>query len=321
MDKQQAVLDILQKCNFRVRQGAQNLSIPCPLAPYTPLHRNNYDSHPSMGIKVTEGAVLVNCFTCRFKSGQLSYLFSRLASHDLRWGGALDAVLELEKQYLALGIQNLKAMGLYRNDSPKPKSIDECLFEPFARKFAPYLQRRGISLETGKRWGVGVDVSQKRAVIPVRDFSGKLWGAVGRSYANETPKYMNYWEMKKGTQLLGAHLIKKSKTTIIVEGSLDALLADQAIHQAGLSEDYNVVSILGATLTEQQANLLVRCSNQVVIALDADEAGQRGLAKAKDLLSTRLMAKVAHIGSVGKKDFGECSAQQIVSVIQSATLL
>lgn len=320
MDKQQAVLDILQRCNFRVRQGAQNLSIPCPLAPYTPLHRNNHDSHPSMGIKVTEGAVLVNCFTCRFKSGQLSYLFSRLNSHDSRWGSALDAVLELEKQYLALGIQNLKSMGLYRDHTPKPKSIDESFFEPFARKFAPYLQRRGITLETGKRWGVGVDVEQKRAVIPVRDFSGKLWGAVGRSYANETPKYMNYWEMKKGTQLLGAQLIKTAKTTVIVEGSLDALLADQAIQQAGLGDQYHVVSILGAVLTEDQANLLVRCSNDVLIALDADEAGQRGLAKAKELLSTRLMTKVANIASVGKKDFGECTSQEIISVLQSATL-
>lgn len=321
MDKQQAVLDILQRCNFRVRQGAQNLSIPCPLAPYTPLHKNDYDSHPSMGIKVTEGAVLVNCFTCRFKSGQLSYLFNRLNSYDSRWKGALEATQELEKQYLSLGIANLKSMGLYKECKPQAIPVDESLFEPFSRKFAPYLKRRGVSLDTGIRWGVGVDLDQKRAVIPVRDFSGNLWGAVGRSYVGATPKYMNYWEMKKGTQLLGAQLITKAKTTVIVEGSLDALLADQALREAGLGDEYNVVSILGASLSEAQANLLVRCSNDIIIALDADDAGQRGVDKAKGLLCTRLMSKVADIGSVHKKDFGECSALEIVDVIQNARLL
>ena len=52
MDKQQAVLDILQRCNFGVRQGAQNINTLSTLAPYTPLHKNDYDDHPSMGIKV-----------------------------------------------------------------------------------------------------------------------------------------------------------------------------------------------------------------------------------------------------------------------------
>ena len=45
----------------------------------------------------------------------------------------------------------------------------------------------------------------------MRDFSGNLWGAVGRSYVGATPKYMNYWEMKKGTQLLGAQRNQKLK--------------------------------------------------------------------------------------------------------------
>lgn len=322
MDKEQAILEILQKCNFKPRRGSQNLSIPCPLAPYTPLHKNNWDSHPSMGIKVTEGSVLVNCFTCHFKSGQLSYLFHRLNSHDRKWGEALNAVVELESKYLSQGLDNLKSMGLYVDKNKKSSEpLDEALFSPFSRQFAPYLQRRGVTIDTGKRWGVGVDVKQKRAVIPVRDFSGALWGAVGRSYINQNPKYMNYWEMKKGTQLLGAHLIKQSKTTIIVEGSLDALLTDQALRSLGFEDQYNVVSILGASLSEKQANLLVRCSNDVIVALDADEAGQKGLLRAKELLSTRLLSKRADISTVGKKDFGECSSQEILEVISNSALL
>ena len=85
--------------------------------------------------------------------------------------------------------------------------------------------------------------------------------------------------------------------------------------------DSHVVSILGARLTETQANLLVNCSNEVILALDADEAGQRGMEKAKGLLSSRLMTRFANIGSIGKKDFGECSPTEILSVIESSHLL
>jgi len=321
MSKEQAILDILSKSNLRPRQGADNISIPCPLAPYTPLHKGNWDSRPSMGIKVTESSVLVHCFTCGFRSGQLSYLYSRLAHADSRWQTAFEAVKEMETKYLANGLMSLKKQGFYQKKVQKDQPLDESLFQPYARKFAPYLQRRGITLETGKRWDVGVDQDKHRAIIPVRDIKGQLWGAVGRSYNGAMPKYLNYWEMKKGTQLMGAQLIKEAKTTVIVEGTLDAMLADQAIRSNGLDSEYNVVSILGASLSETQAHKLVGCSNSVIVALDADQAGERGTKRAKDLLGNRLLTRFASIGAIGKKDFGDCSEQEIVSVIQNSKLI
>jgi|11_taG_2_1085331.scaffolds.fasta_scaffold00160_21 5S rRNA maturation endonuclease (ribonuclease M5) len=322
MSKEQTIFDMLSKSNFRPKLGAENISIPCPLAPYTPLHKNNYDTRPSMGIKVTDGSVLVHCFTCGFKSGQLSYLYSRLAHHDSRWQPALNAVRDMESKYLGDGLMSLRNSGYNQTkSSQKAQPLDESLFEPFSRKFAPYLHRRGITLETGERWGVGVDQDKHRAIIPVRDVKGNLWGAVGRSYNGAMPKYLNYWEMKKGTHLMGAQLIKEAKTTIIVEGTLDAMLADQAIRHNGLSQDYNVVSILGSQITESQAHKLVSCSNAIVVALDADQAGERGTKRVKELLSTRLMTKYTSFSLVGKKDFGDCSESEIIQVIQSAKLI
>lgn len=320
MHKQEAIIHLLKNSNFRVKLGAENISIPCPLAPYTPLHKNNVDSRPSMGIKVTEGAVLVNCFTCGFKCGQISYLYSKLAHCDSMWSPALLAARQLESEFLASGLSSLKG-GYYQKPVVKDEPLDEALFVPYSRKFAPYLAKRGVSLETGKRWGVGVDLERKRAVIPVRDTKGLLWGAVGRTYVNEQPKYLNYWKMKKGQHLLGAHLIKRSATTIVVEGSLDAMIADQAIHNTGASEDYNVVSILGSTLSKTQAQKLVSVSNEIILALDADQAGYRGVSSALALLSNRVFTKVADIACVGEKDFGSCSPEQIKFVIDNARLV
>lgn len=319
MSKHAEVLSILQRSNFRPRNGSENISIPCPLAPYTPLHRNSVDSRPSMGIKVTDTSVLVHCFTCGFKSGQLSYLYSRLAHYDQSWRPALDAVRQMEAQYLSAGLAALESIGYMRQEQERDQALDEALFEPYANKFAPYLSRRGVSLDTGRRWGVGVDLERKRAVIPVRDTRGQLWGAVGRSYVDEKPKYLNYWEMKKGKHLLGAHLVKRAASTLVVEGSIDALIADQALREAGRT-DVNVVSILGATVSQEQAQKIIAISTDVYLALDADQAGERGTKGALDLLSKRVMTRVCAIGQTGAKDFGSCPPDQILQVVDNAVL-
>lgn len=320
MSKYADVIDILKRSNFRPKEGSSNIAIPCPLAPYTPLHKNNVDGRPSMGIKVTQSAVLVHCFTCGFKSGQLSYLYSRLAHHNPVWSRALMAVQSLEATYLSQGLAALGDMGYLQVQEEVDKPLDESLYTPYSGKFAPYLLRRGVSLDTGKRWGVGVDLERKRSIIPVRGTSGELWGAVGRTYIGENPKYLNYWEMKKGKHLMGAHLIKRQSCTIVVEGSIDALITDQAIQNAGRGSDYNVVSVLGSSISKEQAQKIIAVSTEVYLALDADEAGQRGVTTALKLLSKRVITKVCDIGSVGAKDFGSCSEEAIIYSIDRATL-
>lgn len=320
MTHQQHVYDLLSRSGFNPKVGAENISIPCPLAPYSPLHKSNHDRRPSMGIKVVDGAVLVHCFTCGFKSRQLSYLYARLAYNDSRWQEALSHVREMESHYVIQGINHLQHSGFMRVQPEPELCLDESLFTPYSGKFAPYLQRRGITLETGKRWGVGVDVERSRAVIPVRDIQGALWGAVGRSYVNATPKYLNYWNMKKGKHLLGAQLIDQACTTVVVEGSLDAMICDQAITEAGLQSEYNVVAILGSSVSKEQAKRLISCSHDIILALDADTAGQRGTETSLKLLSKRVMTRVAHIGQKGKNDFGSCTSDEIITVLASARL-
>ena len=321
MNHQQRVCELLSLSGFNPKVGAENISIPCPLAPYSPLHKGNHDRRPSMGIKVVDGAVLVHCFTCGFKSRQLSYLYSRLAYNDSRWQAALSHAREMESHYVIQGINHLQNSGFMRTTATPEEHLDESLFEPYSGKFAPYLLRRGVTLETGKRWGVGVDVERSRAVIPVRDIQGNLWGAVGRSYINEKPKYLNYWNMKKGKHLLGAQLIEQACSTIVVEGSLDAMITDQAITEADLQSEYNVVSVLGSSVSKEQAKRLISCSHEIILALDADTAGQRGTENSLRLLKKRVMTRVADISQTGKNDFGSCSALEIGKVIESARLV
>jgi len=322
MNKQLEILNILSKSGFSTRVGSSNISIRCPLAKYSHLHKNTYDSKPSMGIKVTETAVLVNCFTCGFKSGQLSYLYKKLAQHSSYWSPYVHDVLELEKEFLRQGLLGLANSGFYKQPKAVLKPINESEWAAYSNKFSKYLANRGITLDTGKRWGVGFDQDRQRALIPVRDFKNQLWGAVGRAVVERTksPKYFNYWEFKKSNHLLGSQLINKHKKIVVVEGSIDAMKVDQALTSLGLQDQYGVVSILGSKLSEKQSKLLTSCSLEVVLALDNDEAGYNGTIQACNKLSRKIITKIACIGNVSKKDFADCTDEEIQEVLYSTRM-
>ena len=318
--KESQVLDILTKAGFRPKKRGENISIRCPLAPYTPLHRGSRDSRPSMGIKVMGGAVLVNCFTCQFKSRQLSWLFKRLNSHNRHWGGAVTACLEMERESLGSGLADLQKRGYGGSTKEELKPFDESIYAPYSRVFHKYWLSRGVSLETGKRWDVGLDRERGRVLVPFRCPKGKLWGAVGGSFTGSKPKYINYWRMKKGLQLMGSQLIKRSKKIVITEGMVDAMLADQALINAGLGDTYGVVSVLGASLTEAQGRILNSIASEVILAFDNDEAGRLGQRSAQKTIGKSLLVRTV-TQAQGRKDFGESTQEEIVEVIRKSKLL
>ncbi len=133
------------------------------------------------------------------------------------------------------------------------------------------------------------DRFRDRLMIPVRDERGRLTGFQARALKPDAvPKFMNSPQtalFDKGRTLFGLHLarkaIRESGAAIVVEGNLDVVAA----HQAGFA---NVVSSQGTALTEHQLRLLKKHSKRILLALDADEAGDaatlRGLTVAREAL-------------------------------------
>lgn len=319
MSKRDKIVDLLTRCGFRPRGSGDNISVPCPLAPYSPMHKHNTDSRPSMGIRVEAGEVLINCFTCGFKARQISSLFYALHLKNKAWEGALTQARAIEAESLGEGLFALSQIGYTAPRAEEPQEVDEAQFSPYARVFHRYLETRSITLDTGRAWGVGFDDERERVLIPVRDTQHRLWGAVGRSiHAEAKPKYLNYFNMMKGAHLLGAHTIGTAKSLIIVEGGLDAMRAYQAIHSAGLQDELACVSIMGATLSDRQARAIMSIAYEVIIALDADDAGDRGADLALSKLSQRITTRKADMRTVGKKDFGDCQDSEILKVIDAS---
>jgi DNA primase len=198
------------------------------------------------------------------------------------------------------------------------------------------LEKRGFSEKTVRDWGIGYapaawdemlkalreigyddgdildtglvsrnekgrvfDRFRNRLMIPIRDERGRVIGFGARALdPNDSPKYLNSPQtplFDKSQTLFGLdkakEAIRLSETAVIVEGYMDVIQA----HQAGYS---NVVAQMGTAMTEQQLRLLVpRYTKNIVMALDADDAGQnatrRSLEVARQALQADYMGKMA----------------------------
>ena len=150
----------------------------------------------------------------------------------------------------------------------------------------------------GKKGGV-YDTFRNRLMFPVFDVRGNVIGFSGRILGDGEPKYMNSPEtpvFNKSKNLFGLNLAKKTKLGYIIlcEGNVDVV----SLHQAGFD---NAVASLGTSLTPEQARLISRYVNEVVIAYDGDSAGQKATARAISILE-KLDVKVRVLTMTGAKD-------------------
>ena len=165
-----------------------------------------------------------------------------------------------------------------------------------ARGFPPaLLEQAGLVVAREGPTGGTYDRFRGRLIFPVADGRGQVVGFGGRALQEgQEPKYLNSPETplyQKGRLLYGLHLareaIRRSGRAVVVEGYMDVL----AMHQFGLAE---AVATCGTSLTAEHGRLLARLAGAVVVAYDADAAGQaaalRGL---KQLRAAGLDVRVA----------------------------
>jgi DNA primase len=183
-----------------------------------------------------------------------------------------------------------------------------------------YLKSRGISDETIKTFGMGYaprgwdgllklaasnniqaailervglaikkdgfyDRFRHRLMVPIRTLSGRIVGFGGRVLpGDDGPKYINSPETevyKKGKILFGLDLskdaIREKNEAIVVEGYFDLI----SLFQAGIK---NVVAVSGTGFTSEQAQLLARFCEHIVLLYDSDSAGVRAAFRACGVL-------------------------------------
>ncbi len=130
-----------------------------------------------------------------------------------------------------------------------------------------------IQAENGKTH----DRFRGKLLFPIRDVKGRTIGFGARVLDDSLPKYINSPQtptFDKRSTLYGIDLaaaaIRQQDTAIIMEGYMDAITA----HQNGIS---NAVASMGTAVTETQVNILKKLSKNLILALDADAAGEEAM--------------------------------------------
>lgn len=193
--------------------------------------------------------------------------------------------------------------------------------DPMGREALQYLLGRGLSMSLIRHFGLGYSpndfnslvkylkkagytdkeltdgflakISEKnnlpygmfrnRVMFPIIGITGDVIAFGGRVMDDSKPKYLNSSDtpaFNKRRNLFALNFAKNecSERLILCEGYMDVI----ALHGAGFS---NAVATLGTAITPEQARIMKRYTNEVIICYDADEAGQNAASKAFTLLN------------------------------------
>jgi DNA primase len=174
------------------------------------------------------------------------------------------------------------------------RGVSPEMFEEFQLGWAPedrgwllgFLRSKGYSdqflEESGlfSKRGLGYPLFSGRIMFPVISRSGDVTAFSGRTLKDFGPKYINspetiLFHKKKSLYGLSSSIkgIRERGYAILCEGQMDVI----AYHQDGLS---CAVAPLGTAFTPEQAGIIKRYTDKLVISFDGDNAGRKAAEKA-----------------------------------------
>ena len=194
--------------------------------------------------------------------------------------------------------QLLTAEGKRARDYFQRRGLSDRIVTRFGLGYAPerwdallgHMERQGYEpaflRECGlvnERDGRYYDAFRDRAMFPILDGRGKVVAFGGRVLGEGNPKYLNSPESEvfNKRQLLYALNFLKGNSQpriLVVEGYMDVV----SLNQYGVNF---AVASLGTALTQEQARLLKRMTDRVLLCYDGDAAGQRATLRGMEILA------------------------------------
>jgi DNA primase len=167
------------------------------------------------------------------------------------------------------------------------------------------LRERGYTAEEIRKSGLVIvkegssqfyDRFRNRVMFSICNDYGEVVGFSGRTLGDDPAKYVNSPEtplFTKGRMLFGLDKSKRAilaaNEAVVCEGQLDLISA----FEAGVQ---NVTAPQGTAFTAQQARLLRRFAESVVLCFDSDTAGRKAVERSLPaLLSVGLAVRVARV--------------------------
>ena len=165
-------------------------------------------------------------------------------------------------------------------------SFRDDLFQHLVKKEFPEEKIMSLGLAKRNENGEIYDSFRNRIIFPIYNVNAQIVGFGGRIIEKNTnlPKYLNSPDspiFKKGNELFGikhqGENIRKKGFAMLMEGYLDVLTAQKNGFESA-------VASLGTAFTEEQAQLLKKYTDKILISYDNDEAGKNAIIKAGYIL-------------------------------------
>ena len=309
---QNDIVDVISE-RVRLKKAGRNFTGLCP-----------FHNEKTPSFSVSQEKQIYKCFGCGEAGNVISFVMkdknlpfieavkylANRANIPLKLGNGEQSQSNRKKELLyKVNVEAAKFFfsNLMNNQNAKEYFLNRGIKEETIKKFGLgyandswnslmfYLRKKGINdglleeaglISVNKEKGRKYDRFRNRVMFPVFDYQGKVSGFGGRVLDDSKPKYLNSPEtlvFQKGTNLYGLNFALKHNMSeryfVIVEGYMDLI----SLHQYGIT---NVVASLGTALTINQARLLKRYADKVVISYDADLAGQMATLRGLEILRT-----------------------------------
>lgn len=251
--KSDDIIEVLEDIGVDVHKvTGDEVNARCPVHA---LYKGRESTRHSWYMNIDTG--LWHCFTCGAR-GNLPYLVSQLT-------GDVQHVATIQRYLASKGIERLRTEE-YMDDQLEPDA-DWALYVSFEQLPPAVLDRRSVTAEVAKRFGIKWNPEERVSILPVISPQGVLlgWQEKKSGHVKNVPSGMH-----KGSTLFGIERAS-APTAILLESPFDVA----RFHSAYTGDEYSAVASFGADMSATQIDLLADRFDRLVLALDNDHEGIR----------------------------------------------
>jgi len=289
-----------------IKLNGYDINISCPI------HKNGQEKKASCNIitkdyyvkakNKTIPAGTVHCFTCGYTATFEQFISDCFGMHD----GGIYGYKWLADKYIMFDSNTRPKLELNLGikETKNIEYVSEVELAKY-RYFHPYMKQRKLTDEIIDLFDIGYDIEKNHITLPVFDKNGNCV-FIQRRNLGFGMRYLFPKNSNKGNYLYGQHLLKKTyKALLVTEGIFDCLY--------GWCNNRPGVSLMSARATREQIKLLESLPTRVLIlALDNDEAGYKGIEYLNKNIKTKILYKAIY--PAGINDLNELSTEQIYNL-------
>lgn len=286
--------EFLTNLGVEVTKAGQEIQARCPVHVK---RTGKEDGNPSFYINAESGLWL--CYSCGAR-GNLMHLVTEL----------MGANADDPEVLTMIANHNINQMNMPKWE--KVPQVDDHMYFQYGDVPETYLRSRLISAESAREYGIRWNKERSSWIIPVISPDNTIlgWQEKGHDFVRNFPP-----GIKMRRTLFGIERFT-SKTAILVESPLDVVRFSSSF--GGIQ----CLASFGASITDEQLQLLYTVADKVIIALDNDKAG---INSAKAIFKSMPFLKGGmywlHYAHTDAKDIGEMTDSEIETAVTNASII